>query len=53
MPLKPTYKYATPFKCWAVDYLPGLPKSEEGYKHILIMVDVFSKWVELFPMFSK
>ena len=25
----------------------------EGFKHIMIAVDVFSKWVELYPMRSK
>ena len=52
-PLRPTYKYKKPFACWSVDYLPKLPVTQDGYKHCLIMVDVFSKWVELFPMKSK
>lgn len=52
-PLKPTYKFSQPFQCWSIDFLPRLPTTVEGYKHIMIAVDVFSKWVELFPMRSK
>lgn len=53
LPLKPTYKFKVPFRCWAIDYLPLLPESEHGYKHLLICVDTFSKWVELIPMRTK
>ena len=34
-------------------YLPLLPETTHGYKHLLICVDTFSKWVELIPMRSK
>ena len=30
-----------------------LPKARDGYKHCLLMVDAFSKWVELIPMRTK
>lgn len=53
MPLKPTHKFGEPFACWSVDYIPNLPKNAEGFKHCLVVVDVFSKWVELIPMRSK
>lgn len=33
--------------------MPRLPTTPDGYSHMLIAVDVFSKWVELFPMKSK
>ncbi len=33
--------------------MPLLPETAHGYKHLLICVDVFSKWVELIPMRSK
>jgi hypothetical protein len=52
-PLKPTEKLDRPFLCWSIDYLPKLPMNKEGYQHILICVDPFSKWVELFPMRTK
>ena len=51
--MKPTHKFAAPFQCWALDYLPKLPTTEDGYNHLLICVDVFSKWVELIPMKTK
>jgi len=53
LPLKPTHKFDKPFQCWSIDYLPMLPESPEGYKHALLCVDPFSKWVEIFPMKSK
>ena len=53
LPLQPTNKYCKPFMCWAVDYLATLPTTSDGYKHCLIMIDVFSKWVEIIPMKSK
>ena len=53
LPLLPTPKFTAPFKAWAVDYLPSLPESPEGFKHLLVMVDPFSKWTELVPMKSK
>ncbi len=33
-----------------MDILGPLPKSEEGYKYILLVVDAFSKWCEAFPL---
>ena len=36
-----------------MDYLPRLSESAEGYKHLLVVVDTFSKWIELVPMRSK
>ncbi len=53
MPFKPTNKFGQPFMCWSIDYLPRLPTTEDGFSHMLIAVDVFSKWVELFPMRTK
>ena len=38
---------------WSIDLLPTLPISPEGYRHCLIMVDAFSKWIELVPLRSK
>lgn len=52
-PLKPTNKFSTPFKCWSIDLLPTLPTTKEGFRHILLMVDVFSKWVEILPLKTK
>ena len=42
-----------PFKCWSIDLLPTLPTTKNGYRHVLLMVDVFSKWVEVLPLKPK
>ena len=49
----PIDKGLRPFLVWALDYITNLPATVEGYHYLLIMVDVFSKWVELIPMRSK
>lgn len=33
--------------------MPKLPTTSDGYSHILICVDPFSKWTELFAMKTK
>ena len=38
------------FGRWQMDILSGLPTTKDKYKHILVMVDSYSKWVELFPL---
>ena len=53
LPLKPTHKFDRPFQCWSIDYLPKLPTTSDGYSHILVCVDPFSKWTELFAMKTK
>ena len=53
LPLKPTDKGTRPFEVWAIDYITNLPCTEEGYRYLLLSVDVFSKWVEFIPMKSK
>ena len=36
---------------WSLDLIVNLePVSEEGYKHCLVAVDCFSKWVEIVPI---
>ena len=49
----PIDKGLCPFLVWALDYITNLPITVEGYRYLLIMVDMFSKWVELIPMWSK
>ena len=34
----------------AVDILSGLPATQEGYKHILLITDYFTKWAEAYPL---
>ena len=33
-----------------MDILSGLPTTKTKYKHILVLVDSYSEWVELFPL---
>ena len=38
-----------PFEVWTMDFVGPLPRSTKGYKYILTLRDVFTKWVEAFP----
>lgn len=38
------------FETIAIDLFGPLPQSEEGYRHIFIIEDVSSRWVELFKL---
>lgn len=48
--LNPTNKLVGPFHTWCIDTIPNLPESPEGFKHLVVAVDVFTKWVEAWPM---
>ena len=39
-----------PMERLAVDTIGPLPKSEEGYEHIMVVLDCFTRWVELYPL---
>ena len=38
-----------PFVFWAMDYMGPLPETSRGNKHLLVVMDHFSKWSEVFP----
>ena len=38
------------FSKWHMDILSGLPTTKEKYKHVLLVVDSYSKWCECFPL---
>ena len=38
-----------PFQVICADHICPLPKDEEGYQHILVVICAFSRWIELFP----
>ncbi len=42
-----------PFDIIGVDLVGPLPKTREGYQYILVVQDLFSKWVEAFPIRTK
>lgn len=43
-----TIAVGEPFTFWAMDYMGPLPESSRGNKHILVVVDHFTKWCEAF-----
>lgn len=44
-----TIKTEKPLDMIAIDYLGNLVTGSQGYKNILVIVDVFSKYVKLYP----
>jgi len=42
-----------PRVCWAVDLIPNLPKTSKNHNAMLIAVDVFTGYVQLYPMKSR
>ncbi len=50
MPLHPIPAPTCPFQLLSIDILGPFPITEEGNRYILLFVDLFSKWVEAFPM---
>ena len=39
-----------PFEVVGLDILTGLPATPTGNRHLLVIVDFFSKWAEVFPL---
>lgn len=39
-----------PFQILALDFIQNLPRSRNGKCHLLVLMDVFSKWVLLMPV---
>ncbi|CAG2206802.1 unnamed protein product [Mytilus edulis] len=48
-PLKPQISDDI-FSRWHMDILSGLPTTPDKYKHVLLVVDSYSKWSEIFPL---
>jgi hypothetical protein len=48
MQTEPTGEYGL-FHRWGMDYIVDLPASAKGNRHALVMIDYFSKWVEVIP----
>jgi len=38
-----------PFEVLPLDHIGPLPEDSHGNEHILVIIDAFSRWVELFP----
>ncbi len=41
------------FYCWSCDLARGLPQTSRGNAYIMIMIEHFSKWVELVTLLDK
>lgn len=39
-----------PFQMLALDFIQNLPRSKSGSRHLLVLMDLFSKFTMLFPM---
>jgi hypothetical protein len=39
-----------PFAVWGAGHRRALAKSTQGYTHLLVAIDKFSKWVEMRPI---
>jgi hypothetical protein len=37
---------------WGLDLIGPLQKAPEGYTHLLVAIDKFSKWIEVRPLNS-
>ena len=51
-PLQPL-PVADLFSRWHIDIFSGLPTTKDKYKHILVVVDSYSKWMEAHPLRSQ
>jgi transposase InsO family protein len=38
------------FAVWGLDLVDSLQKAPEGYTHLLVAIDKFSKWIEVRPL---
>ena len=48
-PMK-TYNVGAPMERIAIDFMGPLPETKQGNKHILCVVDYFTKWVTAIPL---
>ena len=38
-----------PFAIWGLDLVEKLPPTPEGFDHLFVMIDKFTKWIETKP----
>ncbi|GFT98290.1 retrovirus-related Pol polyprotein from transposon 412 [Trichonephila clavipes] len=44
------YNVGAPFECIAFDILGPLPRTASGNKYLLVLIDYFTKWPEVYPI---
>ena len=47
------YHAEIPMKCVHINFLGQLNKTKQENQHLLLMVDQFTKWVEIIPLSSQ
>ena len=47
------YHAGVPMESVHIDYLGPHPKTNKGNEHILIIVDQFTKWVDVIPLATQ
>ena len=52
MPMR-SYHAGAPMERVHLDILGPLPRTEQGYEYVMVMVDQFTKWVEVAPLTSQ
>ena len=52
-PLTPCPQPSKACEGWSMDLITDLPPSAEGHTFVMVIVDCFTKWVELYPLRSK
>lgn len=46
-----SYRYVQhPFQCLSLDLMGPYPRSSQGFVYLLVIQDVFTRWVELIPL---
>jgi hypothetical protein len=41
-----------PFACWGLDMIGPFKKAQGGHTHVLVAIDIFTKWIEYKPIAS-
>jgi hypothetical protein len=41
-----------PFTVWCVDMIGEFKKSPQGFDHLLVAIDKFTKWIEVWPIIN-
>lgn len=45
-----TIHVTSSFDVWGLDIVGPLKKAPEGYTHVLVVIDKFSKWIDVWPI---
>ena len=49
-PSTPNDPITWPFVVWGLDHVEPLKRAPDGYTHLLVAVDKFTKWIEARPI---